>query len=416
MNKTTSPILGLTLAALLALSAFSRTPARGTTTTLFNFTGTVSDGWSPYGSLTLSGSKLYGMTEKGGGSNRGTVFSLNANGTGFSLLHSFTGSPSDGADPDGSLLLVGSKLYGLTADGGSMGFGSLFSMNTDGTGFSLLHSFSGGASDGTYPHDSLTLSGSRLYGMTSAGGGSGDGGTVFGLNTDGTGFSLLHTFTGADGATPTYGSLTLSGSKLYGTTETGGSTGGGGTVFSLNTDGTGFSLLHSFAPGGSAGAFPLGSLTVSGTKLYGMTDLGGISEQGVLFGMNTNGTGFSVLHSFTGGSTDGAGPSGSLTLTGSTLYGMTANGGGGNFGTLFRIGSNGSGFALLDSFHNSDGAYPTGDLTLSGDGSTFYGMTLQGGVNGYGVVFSRSLSVPEPGSACLLLAGFAGMAQRRSRR
>ena len=79
----------------------------------------------------------------------------------------------------------------------------------------ILHSFTGGASDGSYPFGSLTLSGLKLYGLTT-GGGSSDGGTLFCVNTDGTGFGLLHNFTGAvgDGASP-LGSLTLSGSKIW---------------------------------------------------------------------------------------------------------------------------------------------------------------------------------------------------------
>jgi len=62
----------------------------------------------------------------------------------------------------------------------------VFAVNTDGTGFTTLHSFtdtSGGAntnSDGGVPGCTLVLSGNTLYG-TAAGGGSSGRGTVFSL-------------------------------------------------------------------------------------------------------------------------------------------------------------------------------------------------------------------------------------------
>jgi uncharacterized repeat protein (TIGR03803 family) len=102
-------------------------------------------------------------------------------------------------------------------------------VNTDGSGYALLHQFS--YSDGAYPYDTLVLSGDTLYGTTYSGGAQSDG-TVFQMNLDGTHFYTLHSFSGDDGNTP-YASLTLSGSTLYGVTLTGGPLGGGG-VFSIN--------------------------------------------------------------------------------------------------------------------------------------------------------------------------------------
>jgi uncharacterized repeat protein (TIGR03803 family) len=256
----------------------------------------------------------------------------------FNLLHSFAGGASDGSSPwYGAPTVSGSTLYGMTRNGGGGNFGTVFKMNTDGTGFTLLHSFTDGVSDGGVPNGSLTLSGSTLYGMTRFGGAS-DLGTAFKMNTDGTGFALLHSFDGGanDGQLPR-GDLTLSGSTLYGMTEAGGSS-GGGTAFKVNTDGTGFALLHTFTGSGGDGKYPNGSLTLDGSTLYGMTDGGGVTNFGTAFQMNTDGTGFTLLHSFTGGGSDGSFPKGSLTLSGSTLYGMTPQGGGSGRGTVFSIG------------------------------------------------------------------------------
>ena len=67
------------------------------------------------------------------------------------ILHSFIGGAGDGASPWGSLTLSDSKLYGMTYVGGSSNSGALFGMNTDGTGFGLLHNFARNVSDGSYP-------------------------------------------------------------------------------------------------------------------------------------------------------------------------------------------------------------------------------------------------------------------------
>src|SRR5262249_50077117 len=193
----------------------------------------------------------------GGYSNVGTVFKLNTDGTGYTVLKSFTGNPDDGANPYGGVALSGSLLYGTTRNGGSSEAGTVFEMNTDGTGYTVLYSFTG-FPDGAGPLAGLTLSSGVLYGTTGFGGTSGYG-TVFTLNTDGTGYAVLYSFTGVgnDGANP-YAGLTLSGSVLYGTTEF-----AGGTVFKLNTDGTGYAVLHYFYTGEPYGVNPYGGVTLS---------------------------------------------------------------------------------------------------------------------------------------------------------
>jgi len=186
--------------------------------------------------LVLSGNTLYGTTRLGGSSGVGTVFAVNPNGTGFTNLHSFVGFA---AYPNGGVILSGNTLYGTTSDGGSAGVGTLFALNTDGTGFTNLHNFMGGA-DGNNPQAGLILSASTMYGTARLGGSSGAG-MVFALNTDGTGFTNLHSFTATSGPSPftnsgganPYGGLILSGNTLYGTAQYGGNF-YNGTVFSLS--------------------------------------------------------------------------------------------------------------------------------------------------------------------------------------
>src|SRR3989442_559083 len=86
----------------------------------------------------------------------------------------------DVANPQAGLILSGNNLYGAAACGGSPGPGRVFAVNTDGTDFTSLYSFTGG-SDGANPQAGLILSGNTLYGTAFIEGTSGNG-TVFSLS------------------------------------------------------------------------------------------------------------------------------------------------------------------------------------------------------------------------------------------
>jgi len=342
------------------------------------FTGT--DGAEPNGGLALSGGTLYGTTAQGGGAAAGTLFRLNTDGSGFSVLRSFRGP--DGGYPLSGLVLAGSTLYGTTERGGTTNDGTVFKLNTDGTGFATLHSFTG-ASDGAYPVGTLILSGSTLYGTTTGGGNLGCG-TVFELNTDGSGFASLAEFTGQDGNSP-HGRLVLSGNTLYGTTGTGGSF-DYGTVFKLNTDSSGWAVLKSFNGTNEGGAVDAG-LVMVGNTLYGRT-----AE--TVFRVNTDGSGFAVIGNVLGNAgAEGAG----LTVSGGTLYGISSGDGSFGHGTVFKVNTDGSGMYDLKSFAATDGTVSPGNLLVSG--GTLYGTRGDGGPGGQGSVFSLVLEPTEPPTA-----------------
>jgi uncharacterized repeat protein (TIGR03803 family) len=385
--------------------------------TLHTFTG-PNDGANPWAGMILSGNTLYGTTVFGGGSGYGTLFAINTNGTGFKVLESFSGVNNE-AYPETTLLLSGNTLYG--ASGGPGLSSTLFAVNTNGTGFTTLYTFTpiSGPSltnrDGANVVGTMILSGNTLYGAACYGG-SGGSGTVFAVNTNGTGFTTLYTFTAtspprdgvtenppytnSDGVGPVDGVI-LSGNTLYGTTEFGGSS-GWGTVYSINTNGTGFKTLRNFT-GGSDGGWPfLGPLVLSGNTLYGTTMRGGSgsgkSGNGTVFALKTDGTGFTTLHIFAATNSlningDGAAPSGGLILAGNTLYGTTVFGGNSGNGTAFALNTDGTGFTTLHSFAgrpnlNTGFTASGGGLILCGN--TLYGTTYSGGTYGDGTVFSLS--------------------------
>jgi len=380
-------------AAFFFMSA-AQVSAQTSFTLLHSFTGGPNDGLYPQGSLFSDGPTLYGTTYSGGASDDGTIFSIQTEKSGFTLLHSFTGGASDGTSPYGSLFSDGPTLYGMTLSGGASGRGTIFSIQTDNSGFTLLHTFTGGANDGRSPNGNLLSDGPTLYGMTRYGGASGRG-TIFSIQSDSSGFTLLHTFTGGadDGSSP-YDSLISDGSTLYGMTRSGGAS-NIGTIFSIQSDSSGFTLLHSFTGGADDGTSPYGSLLSYGSTLYGMTHAGGASDYGTIFSIQTDNSGFTLLHTFTGGANDGSLPRGNLIFDGSTLYGMTTGGGFSDVGTIFSIRTDSSGFTLLHTFTGGadDGSSPYDSLIS--DGSTLYGMTESGGASDYGVVFSLGLATPS---------------------
>lgn len=356
------------------------------------FTGAAGDGWGDRSRLVGDGTGyFYGTTANGGEANLGVVYRVRGDGTGFTVLHTFTGGASDGWGPTSGLAADGAgSLYGTTYYGGPTANGVVYALRTDGTEFTLLHAFSGGMSDGANPLAAPTLDGAgSLYGTTTAGGAS-DEGTVFRVGTDGTGFTLLHSFGGgaADGAQP-WGPVVHAGGALYGTAKLGGAS-GGGVVFRLQVDGTAYALLHSFAGGAGDGLEPWSGVGFDGAgTLYGTTYAGGGSGNGVVYSLTTAGTGFTVLRSFSSGVADGRHPGAGVTLDRKgNLFGATEGGGPADLGTVYSLRTDGSGFSLLHAFSGGDdGAAPFAEPVLDGSGALL-GTTYAGGAGDRGTVYS----------------------------
>ncbi|MGV8041896.1 MAG: choice-of-anchor tandem repeat GloVer-containing protein [Thermoanaerobaculaceae bacterium] len=343
-------------------------------------------GKTPLAAPVISAGEVFGTLSEGGQDNQGAVFRYRVSDASFTLLHSFSRYSAGGLHPHGDLLLDGAVLFGMTSTSPNMGYGAVFRMNTDGTNFLELHSFAGGPNDGAVGEGSFVLADGFLYGLTRAGG-LNDKGTVFRIATDGTGFQLLHSFGGspADGAVP-YGSMVRVGNTLFGATS-GGGLQDGGVVFRIDLDGTGYQILRSFAPYLPDPVAPLGGMVGEGGVLYGAGAWGGPDGLGCVYRVQENGADFQVLHSFLGVPEDGANPGGPLILDDDALYGVTEKGGTNGFGTVFKVGTDGSGLSLLRQFAGppDDGARPVGALLL--DGATLYGATAEGGAHGVGTIF-----------------------------
>jgi uncharacterized repeat protein (TIGR03803 family) len=279
---------------------------------------------------------LYGAVYMADGNHMGCLFKMNKDGTGYSLLKRFQGN--DGQRPHGGLVEgPDGTLYGTTEGGGTNDFGTLFRIRQDGSYFSVLHHFGTSAADGQVPQASMALaSNGWLYGTTTTS--SNSWGTVFKINTNGSGYGILRSFMGTngDGRWLSAPLLLASDGVLYGTTEAGGSN-DLGTVFKLRTDGSGYAVIKHFA--GADGQEPHGKLA-EGTNgaLYGMTKLGGANACGVAFRLNRDGSDYGVLYSFGATTNDGVQPyAGLLAAKDGALYGTTYEGGDTARGTIFRI-------------------------------------------------------------------------------
>lgn len=398
-QKSKKYILGVFSAFLIiALNSQAQTFA-----TLRSFSKN-DDGASPNAGFILNGQTLYGATQYGTNGS-GTLFAIQTDGSGFELLHTFAPHTgfinnfynADGVFPNGNMILASNVLYGMTQSGGTNGNGTIFSVKIDGNDFTNLFVFSGGVDGGT-PFEGLAISGNSLYGATVDGGTNGYG-TVFSINTDGSNFRNLHSFppyhyngsnffTNSEGSNPA-GGLVLVDGTLYGTT-TGAGTNGCGVIFSMNTNGTQFTVLHHFAF--NEGFNPRAVLLHLNDTLYGTTSGGGVNSNGAVFSIKTNGTSFGTLFNFSR-ATNGSTPIARPMVNGANLIGTTKIGGKNDCGTIYMVQANGLGFTNLYNFTGSiDGANPVGGVVSFGN--MVYGSASAGGTNGYGTIFSLALPIP----------------------
>ena len=344
------------------------------------------DGSAEYSGLVSSGDTLYGVTGAGGAHNAGTIYKVNIDGSGYTILYSFAGGANSDF-PIANLAISGHLLFGTTRGVGTAN-GTVFRVRTDGTGFTTIHTFTG-APDGGFANSGLLIDGNTLYGATSSGGAN-QTGTIYKINTDGNGYAVLHSFGASpDGASPIAG-LTLGPDALYGTTAFGGSY-GYGTVFKISYDGTGYTKICDFPAGMPSNApnGPTAPLILIYDRLYGTTHGGQANGDGSIFTINTDGSGYRLLHSFQG--QDGSNPYG-LLQAGNALYGTTQFGGVNDTGTIFRIEADGTEYSVLHSFGGTDGSEPYVGLTLAGDGQ-FFGTTsgaLPHGPSGSSTIYEFS--------------------------
>lgn len=394
--------------------------ASSTETDLYSFAGGSADGLAPWDSPVIDpGGALYGTSSSTSAGFTGVVWKLTPSGSNYkeSALYKFPASRTAGAMPEAGLVIdyVGA-LYGTTSAGGkgkcSNGCGVVFKLTPSKGGYaeSTLYDFGVSSSkDGATPVSALLMVGTELYGTTEYGGSGGCAqnvpagcGTIFELSTKGSGYKVLYNFKGGkDGASPETSLIAGKSGVLYGTTNDGGGSktcpNGCGTVFEINSKGSGYKVLHAFKGGSSDGIGPSRGrgmyLSASG-MLYGTTQAGGsgscailfIGGCGTIFELTSKGTGYKVLYNFTGGSA-GQGPNEELVAgKNGDIYGTTFIAGTGKgctlgCGTVFALTKTVG--VVYDFQGGKDGATPYGGVAADKSGNLF-GTTVLGGAGGCG--------------------------------
>ena len=377
-------------AALLALVLCFGAPCRQVAAVEFQALKyfTNADGAHPFSNL-IQGSdgKLYGTTVTGNNNtDHDTIFRIDTDGSDFTVLKEFD-SPNTGANCWGGLLLGSDgKLYGTTYYGGSGSAGTVFKMNQDGTGFTVLKNFDASTTGGASYAPLIQGGNGVLYGTTYVGG-TGNAGTVFKLNPDGSGFTVLKHFSNSTtGGHPTAAVTLGPDGALYGTAYHGGSS-LVGTIFKINTDGSGFTVLQHL-DAATTGAHPqAGLLLGSDDALYGTASEGGDFEAGTVFKLNSDGTGFTLLKSLDS-AVDGAYPCAALIQGGSgKLYGTTIRGGSHDWGTVFEMDTDGTGYRAVKRFdYATTGGWVYAGLVQGNDGA-LYGAAAYGWDDNFGTLF-----------------------------
>ncbi|NOS93300.1 MAG: T9SS type A sorting domain-containing protein [Cyclobacteriaceae bacterium] len=302
-----------------------------------------SNGSTPNSTLSqTSNGEVFGTTYLGGLNNSGVIFKIKPDGTGFTKLHDFDNI--DGATPNRTKIVEApnGELYSTTYYGGSDNKGVIYKIRKDGTGFTKLFEFNG--SNGSFPNSLIFHPNGNLYGTTNNGGVVARG-VIYKIKQDGSGFTKLFDFSYGNGVNPIGNLIVGLDGYIYGTTSGGGSL-GYGVIFRINSDGSNFNVI--FNLGGNYGGNPIGGLLQSSDGyLYGTTSIGGANDLGVIYRILPDGSDFSVLHNFN--AANGAKSSSNLVEGGDGyLYGTTDVGGINNSGVVFKIRKDGTDYTKFD--------------------------------------------------------------------
>jgi uncharacterized repeat protein (TIGR03803 family) len=393
-------------AALPAAPRLKQAATGGSFTTLYSFQGQP-DGADPQGSLGIYYScarvcneAIVGNTSAGGTNNAGTIYSLNGEATSgeFTEQVRLSYAPSEtGTGPIGPVIKrsYSDPLLGVASQGGTNDKGTVVELPSA-KGTSAVLSFDG--RDGAFPAGGLIWDGKNTYLADTFAGGRHDRGAMVAIAAVNKKLkaTVLYSFSGmGDGEHPNSGfyHLDRGGSPYYGTTA--GSKSVPASVYAF-VPGNGLTTLYTFKRSKDAGT-PDGITAIGGSStkvlLAGTTIEGGSSGLGTLYELKPRGSSYRqiTLHTFAGGSADGAYPRGPLIHVGehAGVYGVTTSGGSGGCGTIFWYDPSSSEYAVVYSFTcGADGAYPEGPLTADPYPNLLYGTTSAGGTANAGVVFS----------------------------
>ncbi len=439
ITRTKSPPAMLRAAGLaVAFLTIGHIAEAQTLTTMATFTG--GNGRAPYGTLIADANgNLFGTSFYNGALGYGTVFEIPYSAGTYGPMQTLVSfGNTNGANPFSSLAIDASgNLFGTTQNGGGSFKGTVFEIPKSGAGYGSLQSLASfNGTNGSQPAGNLAIDASgNLFGTASSGG-SGSNGVVFELPKSGAGYGSLQTlanFNLTNGATP-YGGVTIDAAgNLFGTTSSGGSA-SGGTVFEVPKSGAGYGSLQTLTNlTTTIGKNPLASVAIDASgNLFGTTSTGGTNNLGTVFELPNSGASYGspvVLASLSNG-IGAQGYGGVIIDANGSLFGTAYSGGAQGVGAVFEIAHNAGGYAPIQNVvsltsSGAGGTSPWGGLHADANGNLI-GTTESGGSSAFGTVYkvsnsgfavSAQTAVPEPASLALFAwAGLIPLARRLRRR
>lgn len=274
------------------------------------------------------------------------------------------------------------NLYGVNTLGGSGKQGTIFRSGLNGT-VTVLQSFSGG--NGSQPFSLFPAANGNLYGVNEGGA---NAGLFFRMSLAGV-LRNLSSYSNAEG-TPSGPLIQANDGNFYGST-TGGSQ---DYIYRMTPSG----VLTNIASFPSAALPANGLIQASNGLLYGVMQIGNNpSGFGVVFSLTTAGV-LNTIHTFTNGLDGGVPQTGLVQASDGNIYGTTSQGGSAGGGTIFRIGPSTGAFTTMFNFILADGIDPetTSPGLLQGSDGKLYGVTVSGGANNSGTVYSYDLGLAKP--------------------
>ena len=335
--------------------------------------------------------KLYGLNEKGGiprdfNDGLGSMFEFDYTNNVYRKVANF-GASKDGETPQGSLMLApNGKTYGVTYRGGTYSTGVIYEYDYQNNTYTKKIDFNDDALDynGQYPFSSLTAaSNGKAYGTTRYGGTFGWG-LIYEYDIANNIYTKKLEMPSSAGRAPN-GMIQASNGKLFGMTAAQIASGSSGTIFEYDYNANtcikkiDLSVVNGY---NSTGAL----VQASNGKIYGMTNSGGTTNGGVLFEYDYNTNTCTQKYDFNQGA-KGMRPYGSLIQAANgKLYGLASQGGANSFGVIFEYDYTNNTYTKLFDFNGANGSNPYGSF-FQASNNKLYGTTYQGGANNLGTVF-----------------------------
>ena len=326
--------------------------------------------------------ELWGLASTGGMYGGGTIYKMDPDGNNYSVMHNFQ-APA-GWLPVGKLLMAwDGNFYGACYEGGSWASCTIFRFNVQTQQYEDIWDFD--IINGDFPRSGLLEGpGGVLYGVVAFGGLNGSG-VIYSYDITTDTYTNLYNFGGSFSTGAWALPVLVNSDLLYGTTI-GSGTANNGLLWKYNITTNQFTNMKSF-DAATTGKDAYGSLIqATDGKLYGMCKSGGTNNMGTIYSYDLTTNTLTNLHNFD--VTNGGMPMGALfEHSPGVLYGMTQFGGVNNYGTIFKYNIITGSYQKLHDFDETNGSYPTGNLSADPVSGFLTGVTDEGGSNGAGVYF-----------------------------